>query len=252
MFKVYLHNFVKCDIIYIKSKILTRDMRRVNAIESVSLAKQISDVLQRKIVRREFAPGEKLNISLLAEEFGVSLTPVKEALTELTLKGLVEIVPRRGTFVSQISAKDIAELFGLRLLFEHYAAERGINRVTPAQLQEMRDLVGKSGQYVDGDAYTNYEDFMTLDEQFHLLIVSLAGNDRLLSFYKDLNVHLQIARIYYMKQMKRAIEVHKDHKAILKCCENKNLAALKKEITTHIKRIESAVLEVLDEANPVL
>jgi len=227
-------------------------MRRVNAIESVSLAKQIYNVLQRKIVRREFAPGEKLNISLLAEEFGVSLTPVKEAITELALKGLVEILPRRGTFVSKISAKDIAELFDLRLVCERYAAELGINRITPSELREMSDLVHKSGQLIEDDTYKDYEAFMAFDEQLHIFIVSLAGNDRLTSIYENLNVHIQIARAYYMKTMKGAMEVYKDHKAILKCYEDRDLEVLKREIATHIQRIKASVLEILDAGNPVM
>ena len=65
-------------------------------------------------------------------------------------------------------------------------------------------------------------------------------------------MHIQIARAYYIKTMKGAMEVHKDHKAILECYEDRDLEALKREITTHIQRIRASVLEILDEGNPVM
>ena len=82
------------------------------------------DALKSKILAGELAPGTRIDVSLVSEELGVSRTPVNDALQALRLQGLIEIVPRKGTFVSQVTPKDVEDAFQLRMALEGKACEQ--------------------------------------------------------------------------------------------------------------------------------
>ena len=94
----------------------------------------VYEALRSAILSRSFAPGQRLNVHELAAELGVSLTPVKDALTRLEAEALIEIRPRSGTFVTAMSPDDVAEAFEIRCALECLAAEKALARATAADI----------------------------------------------------------------------------------------------------------------------
>ena len=149
------------------------------ALYAPSLVEMTSRRLRAEILSGELAPGQRLVEEQIRQRFAISRAPLREALRTLANQGLVEHLPRRGTRVTQLSARDIDELFGLRALLERYAAEtafplRRSNGVDPlaearAHLAQMREAVAASDELGKDDAH----------RAFHAAVVALAGNHQL-------------------------------------------------------------------------
>src|SRR5579883_1759646 len=123
-------------------------MARTSTIERAAhwpshLAGHCYATIREGILRRRFLPGERLVPDDLARELGTSRTPVQEALKRLALEGLVEIQPRRGTVVTRVTAKDVAELAEIRLMIEVHAAAAAVQRATRADDETARVLVAR-------------------------------------------------------------------------------------------------------------
>lgn len=222
-------------------------MVSLEPIQHYSVTDQVYEVLKKRILSRQFRPGQRLNLDELEQQLGVSRTPLKDALNRLAMESLVEILPRKGTYVTTLTVEELKEVFEVRQVLELYAAKLSIHRITPAKLQEMHDLVTDLEILIDNNTYSDYQAFMAKDRDLHLLIVELAGNRKLLELYKSLNVHVQIARAFYVQIDKRVQDTHKEHRAILQAFEAKDWEALERTLNRHIEAIKGGILEHLDE-----
>src|SRR4051794_3021757 len=110
-------------------------LQRQRAVDAVYQA------LRERILSHSFKPGERLHVDVLSQKLGVSLTPVRNAIQQLSTEGLVEIHPRSGTFVANLSAQDIEETFEIRCALECLAAEKSVLFIEPPELARMRQLL---------------------------------------------------------------------------------------------------------------
>lgn len=153
--------------------------------------------IREKIIRLDYAPGELLVESNLADSLGTGRTPVREALKMLACENLVVIVPQRGIYVADISLTDLQEIAELRVAVEGLAARLAAQRITPEQLPRLRALT----QQLSTVAPDDVERLMEIDRQFHLTLAEAAGNkhlsDVVRSLYdKSLRLwHLALTRI---------------------------------------------------------
>ncbi len=212
------------------------------------LSEQTYMVLRENILKRHIKPGERISVDEIAHMLGVSRTPVMDALKRLASDGLVEIIPRRGTFVTQMTAQDVAELFDIRIMIELYAAERILK--DGAAEQFLRDIEEPmrvmEEAMVNGD-YGDYEAFISADRELHLRLVSHAKNQRLLRIYRDMNVHMQIARTHYMEHVENARQAHEEHLAIVKAFQSGDPEAVAHSLRFHITNVKQRILELLEE-----
>jgi DNA-binding GntR family transcriptional regulator len=153
------------------------------------------------ILRGAFAPGEHLVEEQLTRRFGTSRAPLREALRLLGQQGLVEHLPRRGVRVTELSARDMDELFGLRDALERFALQTALDGGEPApdRLAALeRAVVGieRAGESAEGRAAAHRE--------FHLALVGLAGHRHLLRVYEPVLLQLQL---YMATNMRREAEV---------------------------------------------
>lgn len=215
-------------------------------IDHTALSEKVYAVLKEKILKRELKPGEKVLIDEIAHQLGVSRTPVKDAVNRLALEGLVEKVARRGTFVTQLTSRDVAELFDLRLLLELYAAEKLIEDGKVELFSaEMEKCVTNMEGAINGDEYLDYEAFMSWDRDLHLSLIGLADNNHLLQIYQGLNIHIQIARAHYLRSVEGALQAQQEHEAIYEAFNNGNWEQVKKALSTHINNVKTGVLKSL-------
>ena len=131
---------------------------------------RVRDELQHAILEGVLQPGERLRAEALAQRFGTSRTPVREALLQLEAQGLVEVEPNRGAVVKAFDAADLLDLYELRALLEPAAAARAATRIEPDQIEQLNQLT---------DDGASPERQMASNEQFHRIIVEAARSPRL-------------------------------------------------------------------------
>ena len=151
--------------------------------ERRTMAEEVYRALKRDIITLEHRPGASLTEKDLAELYGSSRVPVREACRRLQQEGLVTTVPYKGYFVNQISLKDIGDCFDLRLALEAHALEHAAERASGADLERLETLAGT--QYTFHD-WASYADFLERNEDFHVQLAALSGNQRLVSALRDL------------------------------------------------------------------
>jgi DNA-binding GntR family transcriptional regulator len=143
------------------------ESRPIKAITQTRLTQTIYKLLRTRIANHDFAPGERLQLDVLAPRLGVSRTPVREALNQLAAEGWVEIRPRYGTFVVQVDQNTVAELYQLRLMIDTSVGKLLAGRLMPGQTRTLARLVDKLARLVDGDSYVDYGAYLEAHRAFH-------------------------------------------------------------------------------------
>lgn len=198
--------------------------------------------LKERILSRAFAPGHRLKTDELAVQMGVSRTPLKDALNALASEGLVEIIPRKGTFVIGLSATDIAEVFEIRRALELLAAEVLVERVVDEEIVDLRGHLAaleQAGERKDAAGH------MKRNLAFHQLFVRLAGNRRLVELYENLGAHIQIGRVHARRAnwQDRLRQEKAEHGEILAALEARDRARLVAAVNVHIKRAKESLIQ---------
>lgn len=200
-------------------------------------------VLRRGILRSDYPPGYRFDLNELSVQLGISRTPVKEALHRLESEGLVDIFPRRGTFVTTLDAADIADGFGVRLALERYAADAVVNQVTDADIARLDDIRRRMGALLDAPEFVSVvEQYILLDQDFHVEIIGLARNRRLVEIYRTIGGPLRMARIfsrYSAADYRTYTEV--EHDAILQAIVARDVVALCAAMTAHVVRAQARI-----------
>jgi DNA-binding GntR family transcriptional regulator len=201
---------------------------------------QIYDFLKYKILTQEYAPGERLHIDQLREKLGVSSTPIKDALNKLAGEGLVESVPRGGVFVTNPSKREMKESFDVRLMMETYAIECALKRkIQRKEIDVLKKFLSESAGSIKNN---DYKRFMEKDREFHYLLVKMSNNRKLCDLYRQLNIHMQIARSYYVRNYKRLQENQKEHEKILNALTKQDPDLTKECLTAHIMTVKRSVM----------
>ena len=136
----------------------------------------VSEALRQAIKEGILKPGERLMEIQLADELGVSRTPIREAIRKLELEGFVVMIPRRGTYVADISLKDVVQVFEIRSALEELAAGLAAERITPDELEELERILVEINEYIDRDEFDKIVD---TDIRFHGVLYRASRNNRL-------------------------------------------------------------------------
>lgn len=225
----------------------TIDASGLTAIKTERVTDTVYQVLREGIVNATFAPGSKLNVDEIAKRLQVSRTPVHEALAVLATDGLVEVQPRRGTFVAEFTPEDYVETLDIRRALELLACEPACERATDADIAELRALMHEMERSVT-DAANPDEAAKAHDAQnleFHRRLVALSGNRRLIAMYDDLGAHVRIARAHLdaTDWLARVPQESAEHAAILTAFEARDAAAMQRALDAHLRRSTDSLLE---------
>lgn len=230
----------------------------MNALDRADLAPEMLDradltektyrILRENILKRKIRPGEQMSAEKIAGRLGVSRSPVMDAFKQLAADGLVEIVPRRGTFVTLLTSKDVTELFEIRTIIEVYAADRLLEsgRIDEYLARVAEPLQVMEQSILDGE-FENYDSFMENDRLFHYQLVEMTGNQNLIQIYNDLHVHIYVARAHYFRHVQRARQTQAEHQAILDALSQGQRERAHQAISTHIIHVRDRILELLQE-----
>jgi DNA-binding GntR family transcriptional regulator len=219
--------------------------RRLPTLHRQRTSDSVYDALRSAILSRSFAPGQRLNVHELAADLGVSLTPVKDALTRLEAEALIYIRPRSGTFVTAVSPDDVAEAFEIRCALECLAAEKAMTRASEGDVNGLRALAIEISEPPDAEAARLTHAARNID--FHKRIVGLSGNRRLVQMYESLDAHIQIARIHLrLGDWKTRVQAEREeHLAIVEALERRDGAALVASLRHHILRAAESLVRDL-------
>ena len=198
-------------------------------------------MLRECILDQTFRPGQRLDVKMFAEKLDVSLTPVKDAITRLVVEGLIEIRPRSGTYVSYLSPEDIADTLAIRRALECLAAETVTQNVTENDLVWFEEIVALLQRPITSEKERRQHE--KRNDEFHLKLVELSRNSKLIELYRGLNAHMKVARVHSASDtwIQRVHEERSEHRKILDALTARNTRALQHALNEHILRA-SAVL----------
>ena len=156
------------------------------------LRDMVFDVLMNAIMQGQLSPGERLLEVQLADEMGVSRTPVREAIRRLELEGFVVMVPRKGAYVAGLSIDDVESVYEIRTALETLAVRLAAQRMEAADYEQLDELAGKMQQTWQEDDVDNW---VNLDARFHELLYTFSRNERLISMMSNIMEQLSRYRI---------------------------------------------------------
>lgn len=177
-----------------------------------SLRNKVFRYIKTQIINGNYCPGESLVESKLAEELGVSRTPIREAVRLLELEGLVETTPNKGAVVLGISHKDVEDIYAIRQLVEGLAARWAAEKISPHDKKEMHKILDLMEFYAQrGDI----DEIADLDNQFHHIIYEASGSKILNLTLSNLHQYVQLARLESLRMPRRLEKTLAEHRAIM-------------------------------------
>ncbi len=232
-------------------RIGSRPVARFHAspIDVTLLSERVYLSLRQEIFSQTLRPGFRLDLRDIAAAYETSVAPVRHALARLHEEGLVEIAPRRGTFVSRIGADDVREIFQIRRMIEVGAVEALEARLPRELGEQMATVVEQMEALADGEGFRDYSTYIRLDADFHRIPLAALGNARMLRLYEGLHAHIHVARGLYAVAVKRATATLAEHRSIWDGYQNQDAEATKRALTVHLANAEADLLRRLEAPN---
>lgn len=217
--------------------------RRLNPVDLDSykpLRDLVLEAIRSAIMNGTLQPRERLMEIQLAEELGVSRTPVREALRKLELEGFIVMVPRKGAYVADLSFKDIADVFEIRAALEGLAAGLAAERITEDELENMeRLIVGKQEAINSGDI----DKLVEVDTSFHELLYKASRNNRLAAIISNLREQIQRFRLTSLSFPGRNKESLQEHKQLVEAIQARDSQLARQLAQEHIENAENVLIE---------
>lgn len=224
-----------------------------------SLRNEAYDRIRGKLALGQLAAGSEVSEPMLAEMLGISRTPVREALQQLEVEGLVERNPKRRTVVRSPDRQDVLDLFELREAVECYAVALAAKRRTPADLDRLALLCREMDRPANelqrsGDAMlsdTKLRRLLAADMGFHLLLIQATGNRHIMKIVADSHV---LSRVFNAPRQEHDLKIVRDnyrvHKDIFDAVEAAESVRARKLMTAHIRKTLQETLDYYDRNHP--
>ncbi len=193
-----------------------------------ALYEEVAEQLRQRIFRRELEPGNWIDELKIAEEFGISRTPLREALKVLAAEGLVTMKVRRGAYVTEMSEKDLRDVYHLLSLLESDAAGVVAERATDAQLKTLQELHAELEA-----AVADREKFFAINERFHMHLLEMADNRWRSQMVADLRKVMKLNRHNSLFKQGRIEDSLGEHRAILAAMVARDAKATVKAMQAH-------------------
>lgn len=212
---------------------------------SGGLSTRVYHQIRAEIVKGALVPGESVTEMGLAKDFGVSRTPVREALRQLELEGLVELIPNKGAVILGIRPEDICDIYEIRSMLEGKVAERAARCAQEEDIKKLKDIIDLTEFYISKQ---NLEQLQVMDGQFHQLIYEMSSSRMFQHVLKDLHYYIGLTRGASLKTEGRAVESAREHRAVLEAIERHDGAMARELMTEHVgKALENVLKRHLQE-----
>ncbi len=195
-----------------------------------ALYEEVAELLRQRIFNRELTPGSWIDELKLAEEYGISRTPLREALKVLATEGLVTMKVRRGAYVTEVSERDLADVYHLLALLESDAAGVVAAQATAAQLKELQGLHNELEK-----AVSHRERFFEINEAFHMRLLEIANNRWRDQMVADLRKVMKLNRHNSLLKSGRIEESLAEHRAIMQALAARDADATALRMREHFR-----------------
>lgn len=206
-----------------------------------TLREKVYEIIKAKIINKEFGPSARLQDNILANEFGISKTPVTLALTRLEYEGFVKTIPRKGTFVIDLSTNLATEYYLLREVLEGLAARLAAQNLPESDMEKMRKILPKSAR----DAISlSPKRYIEMDTRFHGIILNASEYPELQGAVKRIWDFVTMFKLRVAEPSRRRGESFKEHLSILKALQRRDAMGAEESMRFHIRRAQEALLKV--------
>jgi DNA-binding GntR family transcriptional regulator len=195
-----------------------------------ALYEEVAELLRQRIFRRELEPGSWIDEVKLAQEYGISRTPLREALKVLAAEGLVTMKVRRGAYVTEVSEQDLAEVYHLLALLESDAAAAVAAHATEPQLKELQKLHRELEL-----AVKDRERFFAVNERFHMRLLEIAGNRWRNQMVADLRKVMKLNRHNSLLKSGRIQESLAEHGGVMQALLARDGEAARRRMQEHFR-----------------
>lgn len=215
-------------------------MKKLLKLEGYDLlSKKVYRILKKEIIKGSFKPGDKVLEGKIAEQMGISRTPVREAICVLAAEGFVILSPNQGVVVRSVSAENIREVLQIHSVLEGLAARLSCEVINEEDLKELENCVNKMEKLANKKDSSTYSE---VDLKFHELILNICRNKQLIQMRKNISDQAQRYRISSLSIPRRLKESLKEHQKILEAFKTKDP---KKADSTSQKHIQNALKNIL-------
>lgn len=217
-------------------------LSKINLNDYKPLREVIFNSLREAIIIGELRPGERLMEVQLADKMGVSRTPVREAIRKLELEGLVDMIPRKGAHVAELSVKDIMDVLEVRASLDGLATALAAERITDDELKELNHINGQFSTYIEKE---NLSGSVKKDVEFHDIIYKASRNDKLITILSNLREQVQRFRVIYLKDYSSPKNLIKEHNDIFAAVSSRSIENARAVAKTHIQNQEKTILSFI-------
>lgn len=210
-------------------------------IAPTALYQEVAERLRQRIFAHELTPGTWIDEQKLAEQYGISRTPLREALKVLASEGMVDLKPRRGCYVTEISRQDLDDIFPLIALLEGRCAAEAVKRARTAEIRELKTIHERlEAAARDG----RIDAFFEANQEFHKRIQELANNRWLLSVIQDLRKVLKLSRMHSLSLEGRLQQSLEEHRGIMAALEAGDAIKVEKLMHDHLLSGREALVKM--------
>lgn len=175
-----------------------------------TLREKILETIRDAILKGSMKPGERVSEPDLAERFGISRTPIREAFRQLESEGYLQVIPRKGAVVASLSERDVEEFYAIKIILEGFAARMAAEKLTEKDIERLESINNRLQQIAkDGDV----KSFFRVHNEFHEVFIKAAGNEKLHEMINQLVMkfkRLRLASLSVPGRMEISMEDHRD------------------------------------------
>lgn len=208
------------------------------AARELPLSQRVYEAIKAAIIDQGLAPGKLLSQKELAQEYGVSFTPVREALIRLEQEGFVKVIAKRGAVIAEVSADDLDDVLAVRAALEGAAAEAAAGRIPSEALREVRQRMAAAE--TNGDSESLYE----AGTLVHELILLHCGYPRLVRLVSECSAHIARYSVLASRLPDQAARSAHGHRMILEALESDEGDAARRAVEAHIGQMRAELHEL--------
>ena len=202
-------------------------------MDKYSLRGKVFNKIREDILAGNYKEKDELKEAAISKALGVSRTPVREALRQLELEGLISIIPNKGAYVNGITAEDIYDIYVIRSYLEGLCAKWACKRISAEQIEELEEIIYLSEFHIKKE---HWEQIYELDNRFHFYLYEACGSKILEHILSDYHHYVERVRKNTLSSRERALTANTEHKAILDAVIHKDEEKAEKLANEHIFR----------------
>lgn len=214
---------------------MTVEARSITPLAKANLRERVLRALRAAIMSGELVPGEVYSAPSLAATFGVSATPVREAMLDLAKENLITVVPNKGFRVTVVDEEQLDQITAIRRLLEPPVVAQVAGLVPPEDFADLRRL---AQEIVDGARAGNFVQYTDSDNEFHLRLLGYSGNQRLVDLVAELRGQTRLVGLASLLDRGQLVASAQEHLDLVDLMERRDVPAVEKFMVRHINHIQ--------------